>query len=184
MEWSWHHEGNVSLYILFLSIYMCQLLKIYITWNCLVKLLYGQLMLDILICSWYIMRRQHLWGKSPECPMVNIHLTPFKCTHWRQVLVFLSLESWELHVFTLYIWTFSLSFFLISQERCSDTSTAESGSDMNDYSSPNRHRSCPYPHLAPVHEEVNLEPLNLIYLRSLILVFTSMHITCGCVLRF
>ncbi|KAG5048859.1 hypothetical protein JHK85_009962 [Glycine max] len=49
------------------------------------------------------------------------------------------------------------------QERCSDTSTAESGSDMNDYSSPNRHRSCPYPHLAPVHEEVKAPDLNGYY---------------------
>ncbi|KAH1253496.1 Phosphatidylinositol/phosphatidylcholine transfer protein SFH13 [Glycine max] len=51
----------------------------------------------------------------------------------------------------------------IMKERCSDTSTAESGSDMNDYSSPNRHRSCPYPHLAPVHEEVKAPDLNGYY---------------------
>ncbi|RZC10098.1 Phosphatidylinositol/phosphatidylcholine transfer protein SFH13 [Glycine soja] len=48
-------------------------------------------------------------------------------------------------------------------ERSSDTSTAESGSDMNDYSSPNRHRSCPCPHLAPVHEEVKAPDLNGYY---------------------
>ncbi|KAL5148177.1 Phosphatidylinositol/phosphatidylcholine transfer protein SFH13 [Glycine soja] len=51
----------------------------------------------------------------------------------------------------------------IMKERSSDTSTAESGSDMNDYSSPNRHRSCPCPHLAPVHEEVKAPDLNGYY---------------------
>ena len=45
--------------------------------------------------------------------------------------------------------------FLNSQGRCSDTSTAESGSDID--SSPIRQRSCPYPRLAPVHEEVSFE---------------------------
>ncbi|KAL5190642.1 Phosphatidylinositol/phosphatidylcholine transfer protein SFH13 [Glycine soja] len=54
-------------------------------------------------------------------------------------------------------------FLVFTCERCSDTSTAESGSDMNDYSSPNRHRSCPYPHLAPVHEEVKAPDLNGYY---------------------
>ncbi|KAK7322345.1 hypothetical protein VNO77_25724 [Canavalia gladiata] len=45
------------------------------------------------------------------------------------------------------------------KEQCSDTSTAESGSDINDYSSLNRQGSCPYPHLAPVHEEVKAPDL-------------------------
>lgn len=49
------------------------------------------------------------------------------------------------------------------KERCSDTSTAESGSDINDYSSPNRQGSCPYPHLAPVHEEVKAPDVNGYY---------------------
>ncbi|RDY13511.1 Phosphatidylinositol/phosphatidylcholine transfer protein SFH13, partial [Mucuna pruriens] len=48
-------------------------------------------------------------------------------------------------------------------EQRSDTSTAESGSDINDYSSPNRQRSCPCPHLAPVHEEVKAPDLNGYY---------------------
>lgn len=49
------------------------------------------------------------------------------------------------------------------KERCSDTSTAESGSDRNEYSSPNRYRSCPYPYLAPVCEEVKAPDLNGYY---------------------
>ncbi|BAT92944.1 hypothetical protein LR48_Vigan05g054900 [Vigna angularis] len=49
------------------------------------------------------------------------------------------------------------------KERCCDTSTAESGSDMNEYSSPNRYSSCPYPYLAPVREEVKVPDLNGYY---------------------
>ncbi|TKY49898.1 Phosphatidylinositol/phosphatidylcholine transfer protein SFH13 [Spatholobus suberectus] len=49
------------------------------------------------------------------------------------------------------------------KERCSDASTAESGSDINDYSSPIGQGSCPYPHLAPVHEEVKAPYLNGYY---------------------
>ncbi|KAL2335825.1 hypothetical protein Fmac_010271 [Flemingia macrophylla] len=44
-----------------------------------------------------------------------------------------------------------------------DTSTAESGSGINDFSAPNRQGSCPYPHLAPVHEEVKALDLNGYY---------------------
>ncbi|XP_014498404.1 phosphatidylinositol/phosphatidylcholine transfer protein SFH13 isoform X2 [Vigna radiata var. radiata] len=51
----------------------------------------------------------------------------------------------------------------IMKERCCDTSTAESGSDMNEYSSPNRYMSCPYPYLAPVREEVKVPDLNGYY---------------------
>ncbi|KAI4306284.1 hypothetical protein L6164_029573 [Bauhinia variegata] len=40
--------------------------------------------------------------------------------------------------------------------RTSDTSTAESGSDIDDPCSPLGRRSCTYPRLAPVHEEVRL----------------------------
>ncbi|KAJ1420521.1 CRAL/TRIO, N-terminal domain [Sesbania bispinosa] len=47
--------------------------------------------------------------------------------------------------------------------RCSDSSTAESGSDINDYSSPTRQRSCTYPCLAPVHEEVRIPDRNGYY---------------------
>ncbi|XP_061354146.1 phosphatidylinositol/phosphatidylcholine transfer protein SFH13-like [Gastrolobium bilobum] len=47
--------------------------------------------------------------------------------------------------------------------RCNDTSTAESGSNIIDYSFPTRQRSCTYPHLAPVHEEVRLPDLNGYY---------------------
>ncbi|KAK7259870.1 hypothetical protein RIF29_25485 [Crotalaria pallida] len=47
--------------------------------------------------------------------------------------------------------------------RSSDTSTAESGSDIDDYSSPIRQRSCPYPRLAPVHEEIRASDLNGYY---------------------
>ncbi|XP_027330307.1 phosphatidylinositol/phosphatidylcholine transfer protein SFH13-like isoform X2 [Abrus precatorius] len=49
------------------------------------------------------------------------------------------------------------------KERCSDTSIAESGSDVNDYSSPSGQGSCPYPHLAPVHEELKAPDLNGYY---------------------
>ncbi|WVZ00550.1 hypothetical protein V8G54_026619 [Vigna mungo] len=40
---------------------------------------------------------------------------------------------------------------------------SESGSDMNEYSSPNRYMSCPYPYLAPVREEVKVPDLNGYY---------------------
>lgn len=50
-----------------------------------------------------------------------------------------------------------ITFFLIPQERCGDSSTAESGSDFNDYSSPTRQRSYNYPRLAPVREEVSFK---------------------------
>ncbi|KAK2385887.1 Sec14p phosphatidylinositol transfer family protein [Trifolium repens] len=46
--------------------------------------------------------------------------------------------------------------------RCSDSS-AESGSDFNDYSSPTRQRSCNYPRLAPVCEEVKVADVNGYY---------------------
>nr|XP_012571054.1 phosphatidylinositol/phosphatidylcholine transfer protein SFH13 [Cicer arietinum]XP_012571055.1 phosphatidylinositol/phosphatidylcholine transfer protein SFH13 [Cicer arietinum] len=49
------------------------------------------------------------------------------------------------------------------KERCSDSSTAESGSDMNDYSSPTRQRSSSYPRLAPVREEVRVPDANGYY---------------------
>ncbi|KAK7271405.1 hypothetical protein RJT34_27271 [Clitoria ternatea] len=49
------------------------------------------------------------------------------------------------------------------KERGSDTSTAESGSDVNDFSSPNRQGICPFPRLAPVHEEVKHPDLNGYY---------------------
>ncbi|XP_057761159.1 phosphatidylinositol/phosphatidylcholine transfer protein SFH13 [Arachis stenosperma] len=49
------------------------------------------------------------------------------------------------------------------QGRCSDMSTAESGSDIDGYSSPLRQRSCPYPRLPPVHEEVRTSDLNGYY---------------------
>ncbi|KAK7401473.1 hypothetical protein VNO78_12987 [Psophocarpus tetragonolobus] len=42
-------------------------------------------------------------------------------------------------------------------------STAESWSDMNDYSSPDRYGSCPHPYLTPVHEEVKAPDLNGYY---------------------
>ncbi|OIW20928.1 hypothetical protein TanjilG_25735 [Lupinus angustifolius] len=47
--------------------------------------------------------------------------------------------------------------------RRSDTSTAESGSDVDDYSSLFRQRSSPYPCLAPVHEEIRESDLNGYY---------------------
>ncbi|CAL0310966.1 unnamed protein product [Lupinus luteus] len=47
--------------------------------------------------------------------------------------------------------------------RRSDTSTAESGSENDDYSSLFRQRSCPYPSLAPVHEETRESDLNGYY---------------------
>ncbi|KAE9598364.1 putative CRAL-TRIO lipid binding domain, CRAL/TRIO domain-containing protein [Lupinus albus] len=47
--------------------------------------------------------------------------------------------------------------------RHSDTSTAESGSDIDDHSSLFRQRSCPYPCLAPVHEEIRASDLNGYY---------------------
>lgn len=46
--------------------------------------------------------------------------------------------------------------------RCSDSS-AESGSDFNDYSSPTRQRRCSYPRLAPVCEEVRVPDVNGYY---------------------
>jgi len=42
------------------------------------------------------------------------------------------------------------------QGRISDTSTAESGSDMDDIGSPVIPRTSGYSRLAPVHEEVSL----------------------------
>ncbi|XP_045823931.1 phosphatidylinositol/phosphatidylcholine transfer protein SFH13-like [Trifolium pratense] len=55
------------------------------------------------------------------------------------------------------------SFQLHSRKgRCSDSS-AESGSDFNDYSSPTRQRSCNYPRLAPVCEEVKVADVNGYY---------------------
>ncbi|RYR55843.1 hypothetical protein Ahy_A05g021704 isoform B [Arachis hypogaea] len=53
--------------------------------------------------------------------------------------------------------------FLTCKGRCSDMSTAESGSDIDGYSSPLRQRSCPYPCLPPVHEEVRTSDLNGYY---------------------
>ncbi|MED6109428.1 hypothetical protein PIB30_033507 [Stylosanthes scabra] len=47
--------------------------------------------------------------------------------------------------------------------RCSDMSTAEPGSDIDGYSSPLRQMSCPYPCLAPVHEDVRTSDLNGYY---------------------
>ncbi|XP_057453854.1 phosphatidylinositol/phosphatidylcholine transfer protein SFH13 [Lotus japonicus] len=47
--------------------------------------------------------------------------------------------------------------------RCSDSSTAESGSDINDYSSPTRQRSSTHLRLAPVDEEVRVPDLNGYY---------------------
>lgn len=41
------------------------------------------------------------------------------------------------------------------QGRNSDTSTAESGSDVDDSCSPTRQSSSRFPRLAPVHEEVS-----------------------------
>ncbi|KAI5411427.1 phosphatidylinositol/phosphatidylcholine transfer protein SFH13 [Lathyrus oleraceus] len=49
------------------------------------------------------------------------------------------------------------------KERCSGSSTAESGSDFNDYSSPTRQRSGNYPRLAPVREEVRAPDANGYY---------------------
>ncbi|KAL5078433.1 hypothetical protein RYX36_017417 [Vicia faba] len=49
------------------------------------------------------------------------------------------------------------------KERCGDSSTAESGSDFNDYSSPTRQRSYNYPRLAPVCEEVRVPDANGYY---------------------
>ncbi|XP_052113419.1 uncharacterized protein LOC127744825 isoform X2 [Arachis duranensis] len=37
--------------------------------------------------------------------------------------------------------------------QCIDMSIAESGHNIDGYSSPLRQRNCPYPHLASVHEE-------------------------------
>ncbi|XP_030929706.1 phosphatidylinositol/phosphatidylcholine transfer protein SFH13 isoform X2 [Quercus robur] len=47
--------------------------------------------------------------------------------------------------------------------RCSNTSTAESGSDIDDPCSPVRRKSSAFPHLAPVHEEVKALDTNAYY---------------------
>lgn len=47
--------------------------------------------------------------------------------------------------------------------RCSNTSTAESGSDIDDPCSPVRRKSSAIPHLAPVHEEVKALDTNAYY---------------------
>jgi len=140
-------------------------------------------MLDVLIFSWYIMRRQNFLGKLSKYPMENKNLTPFKCTtHCRQVLIFFAF--WSLDFTSVYFrYMDSYTFFLISQERCSVASTAEWGSDMNEYSSPYRHRSCPYPYLAPVRE-VQSGIFESDLLRFVIVVFTYMHNICSFVLCF
>lgn len=47
-----------------------------------------------------------------------------------------------------------IHLLLTIQGRCSDTLTAESGSDIDDPCSPLGRRNSAFPHLAPVHEEV------------------------------
>ncbi|CAK8534584.1 unnamed protein product [Lathyrus sativus] len=49
------------------------------------------------------------------------------------------------------------------KERCSGSSTVESGSDFNDYSSPTRQQSSNYPHLTPIYEEVRAPDANGYY---------------------
>uniref|UniRef100_A0A7N2M7M1 CRAL-TRIO domain-containing protein n=1 Tax=Quercus lobata TaxID=97700 RepID=A0A7N2M7M1_QUELO len=52
---------------------------------------------------------------------------------------------------------------LIGTTICSNTSTAESGSDIDDPCSPVRRKSSAFPHLAPVHEEVKALDTNAYY---------------------
>lgn len=57
-------------------------------------------------------------------------------------------------------------FFFDWQGRFSDTSTAESGSDVDDLGSPVLSRIADFTRLAPVHEEVSLTHLTVNILLS------------------
>lgn len=71
----------------------------------------------------------------------------------------LNLLEFEKYDFTnnwcIYYLQLQLYPFLISQGQCSDTSTAESGSDLDDSFSSIWQSRFTFPRLAPVHEEVS-----------------------------
>lgn len=166
MEWSWNIEGRPSCYKDFM--YWFYVLN-YKAWKeawIFILNLYLEINLVFVFCSLYIMQNQYLWRKSPECLMKSRHLTRiFRYTLWRLV-IHLTMTN-RVCRSSAYIILYIYLLAYIFQGKSSDRVTAESGSDIDDPSSPFRQKNSTFPCSTPVDEEVSCGASSLFFIRLL-----------------